>query len=91
MLCSTVLSVAVHNLFSEQSHRKNKIIFRQTALLCNAFGSVAVNVLNNICDTLFNNSSGIPAENSMRNLTVFISSQSLTYLFRYSTFMTCSP
>jgi hypothetical protein len=75
------LSVAVHNLFSEQSRRKTRIIFRESALLFIVFGSVAENVLNNVCDTLFNNSSGIPAENSMRNMTLFISSQSFDRYF----------
>lgn len=70
------LSVAVYNLFSEQSLRKIKIIFIETALPFIAFGIVAVHILSNIYDILFNNSNRISIEISMENLAVFISSQS---------------
>jgi hypothetical protein len=42
--------------------RKNKITFRETALPSIAFGIVAVNIISNISDTLFNNSGGIPVK-----------------------------
>jgi hypothetical protein len=53
------VSGAVCNLFSEHSHRKNKSIFRETALLFIAFSIVAVNIISNMW---FNNRNGIPVK-----------------------------